>query len=217
MTTPLPRPIPTPAGEPLQARDADLAARAAAGDRGAFELIMRRHNRRLFRLARSMVESDDEAEDVLQEAYLRAFARLRDLASGGALAAWLARIVANEALGRLRAGARVVSIEEFRARTGTDEEGAPDGDPASDEPDPERLAPSGELRRLLEAAVDALPEEFRTVFVLREVEGLSRAEPAASLAIRPETVKTRLHRARRQLQDVLGAALLAAAPSLFDF
>ena len=80
MTTPLPRPIPPPAGEPLQASDAELAARAAAGDRGAFELIMRRHNRRLFRLARSLVRSDEEAEDVLQEAYLRAFARLSDLA-----------------------------------------------------------------------------------------------------------------------------------------
>src|SRR3954449_10261856 len=83
MTTPLPRPIPTPAGEPPQASDADLAVRAGAGDRGAFELIMRRHNRRLFRLARSLVRSDEEAEDVLQEAYLRDFARLSDLASGG--------------------------------------------------------------------------------------------------------------------------------------
>jgi RNA polymerase sigma-70 factor, ECF subfamily len=217
MTTPLPRPIPPPAGAPFQASDAELAARAAAGDRGAFELIMRRHNRRLFRLARSLVRSDEEAEDVLQEAYIRAFARRSDLASGGALAAWLARIVANEALGRLRAGARVVSIEEFRTRVATDEEDAPDVDPASDEPDPERLAASGELRRLLEAAVDALPEEFRTVFVLREVEGLSTAETAASLAIRPETVKTRLHRARRLLQERLSERLLPLSPSLFEF
>src|SRR5918911_3965517 len=125
MTTPLPHPLPAPAGEPLQASDAELAARAAAGDRGAFELIMRRHNRRLFRLARSLVRSDEEAEDVLQEAYVRAFARLSDLASGGALAAWLARIVANEALGRLRAGARVVSLEDFRTKAATeDEDGA---------------------------------------------------------------------------------------------
>ena len=95
-------------------------------------------------------------------------------------------------------------------RVATDEDEAPDGDPASDEPDPERLAASSELRRLLEAAVDALPEEFRTVFVLREVEGLSTAETAASLAIRPETVKTRLHRARRLLQERLSERLLAA-------
>src|SRR4051794_26384868 len=217
MTTPLPRPLLPPASDPLQASDAELAARAAGGDRSAFELIMRRHNRRLFRLARSLVRSDEEAEDVLQETYVRAFARLSDLATGAALSAWLARIVANEALGRRRAGARVVSIEEFRARAATDEDDAPDGDPASDEPDPERLAASGELRRLLETAVDALPEEFRTVFVLREVEGLSTAETAASLAIRPETVKTRLHRARRQLRETLGERMLAASPSLFDF
>src|ERR687883_2155302 len=140
MTTPLPRPVPPPAGEPLQASDAELAARAAAGDRSAFELIMRRHNRRLFRLARSLVRSDEEAEDVLQEAYLRAYARLRDLVSGEALAAWLARIVANEALGRLRAAARVVSLEEFRAKAETGDEDGADGDPASDEPGPERLA-----------------------------------------------------------------------------
>ena len=156
---------------------------------------MRRHNRRLFRLARSLLRSDAEAEDVLQEAYLRAYARLGELAEPRALAAWLARIIANEALGRRRAAARVVSLEDFRAaRAGTDDADDMDLDrgPACDRPDPERLAASGELRRLLEAAVDALPEEFRTVFVLREVEGLSTAETAACLAIRPETVKTRL-------------------------
>jgi RNA polymerase sigma-70 factor (ECF subfamily) len=217
MTASLARPTLPPAAEPYLAPDAELAMRAAGGDRGAFELIMRHHNRRLFRLARSLVRSDEEAEDVLQEAYLRAYRRLRGLASGEALAAWLARIVANEALGRLRAGARVVSIEDFRTRAATTEEDAPDGDPASDAPDPERLAASSELRRLLEAAVDALPEEFRTVFVLREVEGLSTAETAASLAIRPETVKTRLHRARRLLQERLSEQLLPLSPSLFEF
>ena len=215
---PLADPAPSPAADhPAQLSapsDAELATRARRGDDLAFELIMRRHNRRLFRLARSLVGRDHEAEDVLQEAYLRAYARLDDLASGDALAAWLARIVANEALGRLRATARVVSLEEFRAKAGTDHEDDTDRGPASDQPDPERLAASGELRRLLEGAVDALPEEFRTVFVLREVEGLSTAETAAYLAIRPETVKTRLHRARRQLQEALagGAARRRALP-----
>jgi RNA polymerase sigma-70 factor, ECF subfamily len=221
MTMPLPKPALLPVADPTEPSapsDAELATRARHGDDLAFELIMRRHNRRLFRLARSLVGRDHEAEDILQEAYLRAYARLGDLASGDALAAWLARIVSNEALGRLRSAARVVSLEEFRAKAATDHEDDTDPGPASDQPDPERLAASGELRRLLEAAVDALPEEFRTVFVLREVEGLSTAETAASLAIRPETVKTRLHRARRQLQEVLGTQLLAAAsPSLFEF
>ena len=221
MTMPLPDPALSPvADHPLQPSvpsDAELAARARQGDDLAFELIMRRHNRRLFRLARSLVGRDHEAEDVLQEAYVRAYARLGDLASGDALAAWLAKIVSNEALGRLRAAVRVVSLEEFRAKVETDYEDNADRGPASDQPDPERLAASGELRRLLEAAVDALPEEFRTVFVLREVEGLSTAETAASLALRPETVKTRLHRARRLLQDRLTGEMLALSPSLFEF
>jgi RNA polymerase sigma-70 factor (ECF subfamily) len=224
MTMPLPAPAPEPAGLPLQAPappDAELVARARRGDGLAFELIMRRHNRRLFRLARGLVWNDAEAEDVLQESYVRAYARLGDLADGRALAAWLARIVANEALGRRHAAARVVSFEEHRARGRVGDDGEGDAtaasDPASDQPDPERLAASGELRRLLEAAVDALPDEFRAVFVLREVEGLSTAETAACLALRPETVKTRLHRARCQLQEALGERLLAASPSLFEF
>jgi RNA polymerase sigma-70 factor, ECF subfamily len=220
MMTPLARPTSPPAGEtrpPHPTTDAELVARAATGDHGAFELIMRRHNRCLFRLARSLLRSDEEAEDALQGAYLRAYARLRDLASGEALPAWLARIVANEALGRRRAAARVVSLEDFRAKAEADDGEGADGGPASDEPDPERLAASGELRRLLEAAVDALPEEFRAVFVLREVEGLSTAETSACLAIRPETVKTRLHRARRLLQESLGEQLLPLSPSLFEF
>ncbi len=198
---PLPQSAPGPAEAVPQAlptpTDAELAARACRRDDLAFELIMRRHNRRLFRLARSLLRDDAEAEDVLQETYVRAYARLGDLADGQALAAWLARIAANEALGRLRVAARVVSLEDHRAR-GRGDEGEADlaDDPASDQPGPERRAASGELRRLLEAAVDALPEEFRAVFVLREVEGLSTAEAAACLALRPETVKTRLHRAR---------------------
>src|SRR3954469_3367951 len=222
MTMPLPEPALSAPADLFQATtstDADLATRARRGDGSAFELIMRRHNRRLFRLARSLLRSDAEAEDVLQEAYVRAYARLGELAEPRALATWLARIVANEALGRGRSAARVVSLEEYRARAGrADTEGdGPAGEPASDRPDLERLAASSELRRLLEAAVDALPEEFRTVFVLREVEGLSTAETAAHLALRPETVKTRLHRARRLLQERLGERLLPLSPSLFEF
>ena len=110
------------------------------------------------------------------------------------------------------------SRSRISARGRRDEgEGELADDRAFDQPDPERLAASGELRRLLEAAVDALPEEFRAVFVLREVEGLSTAEAAACLALRPETVKTRLHRARRLLQEALGGRLLALSPSLFGF
>jgi RNA polymerase sigma-70 factor, ECF subfamily len=214
---------PGPVGPPREAPappDAELVARARRGDSLAFELVMRRHNRRLFRIARGLVWNDAEAEDVLQESYVRAYARLGDLADGQALAAWLARIVANEALGRCRSAARVVSLEEHRARDRTGDDGESDAtatEPVSDQPDPERLAASGELRRLLEAAVDALPDEFRAVFVLREVEGLSTLETAACLAIRPETARTRLHRARRLLQESLGQRLRPLSPSLFKF
>jgi RNA polymerase sigma-70 factor (ECF subfamily) len=224
MTMSLLEPGPEPAGlaHPAPApADTELVTRARHGDSLAFELVMRRYNRRLFRIARGLVWNDAEAEDVLQESYVRAYARLGDLADGQALAAWLARIVANEALGRRRRAARVVSLEEHRARdrTGDDgESGTTHADePVSDQPDPERLAASGELRRLLEEAVDALPDEFRAVFVLREVEGLSTIETAACLAIRPETAKTRLHRARRLLQESLGQRLLPLRPSLFRF
>jgi RNA polymerase sigma-70 factor (ECF subfamily) len=217
--------MPEPAREPAEhtaetpaPSDAELVARVRSGDRLGFELIMRRHNRRLFRLARSLIKDTAEAEDVLQEAYVRAYARLGELVDQQALVGWLARIVTNEALGRLRTAARVVSLEDHRLRGRADEEeDRPLHDPASDQPDPERLAASGELRRLLEAAVDALPDEFRAVFVLREVEGLSTAETAACLAIRPETVRTRLHRARRLLQEALGRQLAPLTSSLFEF
>jgi RNA polymerase sigma-70 factor, ECF subfamily len=219
MAQPCPEPAPpagsdSPAGPGLG--DSELVARARGGDHLAFELIMRRHNRRLFRLARSLLKGDAEAEDVLQEAYVRGYARLGELAEPQALAAWLARIVVNEALGRLRAASHVVSLDAHRRRNGGDEEDLT-ADFAAEGPDPERLAASGELRQLLTAAVDALPQEFRSVFVLREVEGLSTAATAACLAIRPETVKTRLHRARLQLQETLGPHLLASSPTLFEF
>jgi DNA-directed RNA polymerase specialized sigma24 family protein len=122
MTMPLPAPAPGPAEAVPQAptpTDTELAARARRGDGLAFELIMRRHNRRLFRLARSLLRNDAEAEDVLQEAYVRAYAGLGELVVRQALAAWLARIVANEALGRLRGRAPVVSLEDFRAKAAT--------------------------------------------------------------------------------------------------
>jgi RNA polymerase sigma-70 factor (ECF subfamily) len=219
MTRPLPEPAAAGSGPDDPAPgNAELAARARDGDALAFELIMRRHNRRLFRLARSLLGNDAEAEDVLQEAYVHAYAGLAALVDGEALGAWLARIVANEALGRLRAASRVVSLEEHRRRSRREEEEEDATvDMIADQPDPERLAASSELRRLLEAAVDALPQELRAVFMLREVEGLSTAETAAYLAIRPETVKTRLHRARRHLQETLGERLLAASPPLFEF
>jgi RNA polymerase sigma-70 factor (ECF subfamily) len=188
-----------------------------AGDAAAFELIMRRHNRRLFRLARSVLRNAAEAEDVVQETYVRAFARLGEFRGPDGFAAWLARIAYNEALGRVRSSSRVVSLHDHVSA------GDGDGDVrrvdtmTSPHPDPEHLTGHSELRRLLEAAIDALPDDFRAVFVLRAVEGMSVAETAQALAIPPETVKTRLHRARHRLQEALGARFEALMPAAFEF
>jgi RNA polymerase sigma-70 factor (ECF subfamily) len=195
--------------------DHELVERVRAGDAVAFELIMRRHNQRLFRLARSILRSGVEAEDVVQETYVRAFASLDQFIGPHNLAAWLARIAANEALGRVRGRGRVLSLDEY---VGREDDGArPVETMTSRQPDPERLTGNGELRRMLEGAIDALPDEFRTVFVLRAVEGMSIAETADALAIRPETVKTRFHRARHRLQETLGARLDALLPATFEF
>ena len=197
--------------------DGDLVLRVRAGDAAAFELIMRRHNRRLFRLARSVVRNDAEAEDVVQATFVQAYAKLHELVGPHGFAAWLGRIALNEALGRARAWGRVVALDDYVS--------AGEGDAAvrridtmsTSHPDPERLAGDAELRRLLEDAIDALPDEFRTVFMLRAVEGMSVAETAAALSIRPETVKTRFHRARHRLQEALGARFEALMPTAFEF
>jgi RNA polymerase sigma-70 factor (ECF subfamily) len=202
------------AGAPALADD-ELVERARAGDAVAFELIMRRHNRRLFRLARSILRSAAEAEDVVQETYVRAYAHLDQFVGPHTLGAWLARIAANEALGRVRAWGRVVSLDEYM---GEEAIAARPAETMTSRPlDPERVTGNSELRRLLEGAIDELPDEFRTVFVLRAVEGMSIAETAEALSIRPETVKTRLHRARHRLRDTLGARLDALLPVTFDF
>ena len=178
---------------------------------------MRRHNRRLFRLARSVLRNAAEAEDVVQETYVRAFARLDEFRGPDGFPAWLARIAYNEALGRMRGAERVVSLHDYLS------DGDGDGDArrietmTSPHPDPERQTGYGELRRMLEDAIDALPDDFRAVFVLRAVEGMSIAETAAALAIPPETVKTRLHRARHRLQEALGARFEALMPAAFEF
>lgn len=197
--------------------DATLVERVRAGDPAAVELIMRRYNRRLYRLARGIVKTGSEAEDVVQEAYVRAYERLGDFVGPSGFSSWLGTIVANEALGRLRKRGRVISLDEYV-------NGADGGADVrrietmrAQQPDPERLAASGELRRLLESVIDALPDDYRIVFVLRAVEGMSVAETAQYLSIRPETVKTRFHRARRLLQGTLGAQFDALMPSAFAF
>jgi len=200
--------------------DAELVRRVRAGDEVACELVMRRYNRRMFRTARSIVTDDAEAEDVVQDAYVRAFARLNQLEGPNGLGAWLARIAANEALARLRRGKRVVFLEDHLKQASRNYD-THDADPVetmtSLQPSPEQLAASGELGRLLESAVDGLPDDFRCVFMLRAVEGMSVAETAETLSIRPETVKTRFHRARKLLQKTLAGSVVDQLPSAFQF
>jgi RNA polymerase sigma-70 factor (ECF subfamily) len=197
--------------------DRDLVARVRAGDAAAFELIMRRHNRRLFRLARSILRNDFEAEDVVQATYVQAYAKLDEFVGPHGFPAWLGRIAINEALGRLRGWGRVVALEDYVGERAEDATIRRIDTMTTQHPDPEHLAGNAELRRLLEGAIDALPDEFRTVFVLRAVEGMSIAETADALSLRPETVKTRLHRARHRLQATLGARFEALMPTAFEF
>lgn len=197
--------------------DPDLVLRVRGGDAAAFELIMRRHNRRLFRLARSVLRNAAEAEDVVQATYVQAYAKLHEFVGPEGFPAWLGRIALNEALGRVRAWGRVVALDDYVIEREGGAAVRRIDTMSTPHPDPERLAGNAELRRLLEDAIDMLPDEFRTVFVLRAVEGMSVAETAEALSIRPETAKTRFHRARQRLQETLGARFEALMPAAFEF
>jgi RNA polymerase sigma-70 factor (ECF subfamily) len=195
--------------------DRALVERARNRDGAAVRLIMQRHNRRLFRVARSILNDDAEAEDVVQEAYARAFTHLDGFRSEARLSTWLTRIAVNEALGRLRRRRFNVSLNGIDA---IDEQGEARViylPTASQDRDPEAAVARAEVRRLLEQAVDQLPDPFRTVFVLRDVEELSTEETASLLGLRPETVKTRLHRARRLLRQSLDRTLSSAVSDVF--
>jgi RNA polymerase sigma-70 factor (ECF subfamily) len=195
--------------------DAELAERAAGGDDHAFVAIMRRHNRLLFRTARSILGSDAESEDALQEAYLRAWRALASFRADSKLSTWLVRIVINEALGRLRRrSATVIPLEATM-----DEGDAPPADSiAADEAQqPDRIAMRGEIRRLMEARIDSLPEAFRTVFMLRAVEQLSVEEVASALSLPEATVRTRFFRARGLLREALSRDVDVALGDAFAF
>ena len=181
----------------------------------AFELIMRRYNQRLYRIARGILHSSIEAEDAVQDTYLHAFEKLADFTGPDGFASWLGRIAINEALGRLRKRGRVILIDDYVADRGSGQRRIDTTE--TNLPDPERLAANTELRRLLERAIDALPDDFRAVFILRAVEGMNLAETAQILSIREETVKTRFHRARHLIQKGLGAQFEALMPAAYAF
>ncbi|MCG8274923.1 RNA polymerase sigma factor [Stenotrophomonas sp. NLF4-10] len=212
----MPFPLENPA-PPIQADmpDTELVSRAALGDGAAFEAIMRRHNRMLFRTARSIVKDDAEAEDVVQETYLSAWRSLTRYRAESKLSTWLVRIAVNEALRRLRRkSAQIIPLEAAMTHP----------DPGTraflaDEPDrePEQLAMRAQTRRLMERRIDLLPDAFRTVFMLRVVEEMSVEEVAQALEIPEATVRTRLFRARGLLREGLAQEMDHALDDAFAF
>ncbi len=195
--------------------EAELVGFARAGDRAAFRAIMTRCNQRLFRVARAVVRDESEAEDVLQEAYMRAFAAIANFRGEAGIATWLTRIVLNEAHGRLRRRKVTVDLDELETAQESAQVLNFPGMIRSD--DPEADAARAQIRHILEHAVDALPEPFRLVFILREVEGLTVEETADHLNLKVETVKTRLHRARRRLREALDAQLADVMVGAYPF
>ena len=196
--------------------DIEMAQRCRARDREAIRAIVTANNQRLFRTAWSILKDRGEAEEAVQSAYVSAFASLDTFEGRSSLSTWLTRIVVNEALGRLRAqkrrrnqleGAGVAVLEDYREAFMRGSEARP----------PDVALAREQMRRLLEQAVAMLPETFRTVFVLREVEGLSGEETAEALDLPVATVKTRLHRARRKLQQILAPQIGNALSETFPF
>jgi RNA polymerase sigma-70 factor, ECF subfamily len=200
-----------------QASDAELCRLVLRRDPHAVRVITRRNNQRLYRAAWSVLKNRAEAEEAVQDGYLKAFARIGSFAGASSLSTWLTRIVVNEALERRRTAARrerllreqsVATLGDYREQLMQDRERPPS---------PEAETMRGQVAKLLERAIAGLPDEFRTVFVLREVEGLSVEDTAEALQIRQETVKTRLFRARRKLQAALDPELREALRGAFPF
>lgn len=203
-----------------QLDDAALLDRMRARDGSAFEVLMRRYNRRLYRVARSLLRDGAEAEDAVQEAYLSAYRSMGDFRAEAAVGTWLTRIVVNECMTRARRHARRDNILPMVAPVAGDaEEGETMPEPASanDNQAPDRALLRSELRALLEARIDALPQDFRAVFVMRSVEELSVEETAVCLGIPEATVRTRHFRARSLLRETIAQDLDLAERDAFDF
>ena len=182
---------------------------------GSFEALMRRHNRAMFRVARAILRDDAEAEDALQEAYLQAYRTIGGFRGEARLSTWLARVVANEALARLRKQARRAAIVPLQGGVELDQI-TPAMDHGMDQ-NPENAVRRAEMRRLLEQRIDALPGAYRPVFMLRAVEEYSVDETAAILQIPAATVRSRFHRARSLLREGLAAEVDLACQDAFGF
>ena len=189
--------------------DEEVVTRVASGETGLFEIIMRRYNQRLFRIVRSIVGTDHEAEDAVQEVYLSAYSHLGQFAGHSQFSTWLTRIAINEALARRRRRARR-SERELNEQDGSMLASAPARTP-------EEEANRGEIRRVLEAAIDALPTMYRVVFVMREMEQMSTAETASALEIAEIATKVRLYRATGLLRHALSTRTHATFTDVYPF
>ena len=176
--------------------DEKLVERARAHDGAAFELLMRRHNQRVYRVVRSILRDVDEIEDVIQQAYLQAFTHLDQFGGNARWSTWVCRIAINEALARIRLRGRFVSIDAASEESMADFSKAPTSDP-------ERTAAGREFGHLVERAIDGLPDIYRSVLILREVEGMTTEEAASVLDVQVDVIKTRLHRARASLREAI--------------
>ncbi len=191
--------------------DEEIVARVRAGDVALFEVLMRRHNTRLYRAVRGVLRDEAEVEDAMQQAYLRAYAALHEWEGRSAFSTWLIRIGLNEALQRLRSRRRIAPVEAL------DEAATTEGSMERHVPTPEEKAVTHQALQLLERAIDRLPAIHRTVILLREVEGLSTEEAAVALEVSEAVVKVRLHRARQALRDELTRELGQSAAEAFPF
>ena len=190
--------------------DSELIARILGGQTALFELLMRRYNERVYRAARSIVRDEQEAEDVMQQAYVNAYTHLRQFNGSAQFSTWLTRIAINEALARVRLKSRYQPFDEEQSNVEPFMSSRPSENP-------ERQAFTRELATLLESAIDRLPSGMREVFMLREVEGLSTHEVAACLDVSEDVVKTRLSRGRVTLRRLLAEQTGATAPEAFRF
>jgi RNA polymerase sigma-70 factor (ECF subfamily) len=195
--------------------DAALVESARRREELAFRLIMKRHNQRLYRVARGVLGDDAESEDVVQQTYLVAFQHLSDFRGEASLSTWLTRIALNEALRRLRRRRPILDAKSIEAIYNSDDDFATSlGSRALD---PEATTAVVDVRHAIESAIDALPEPFRIVFVMRDIEEVSIEETALRLKLRPQTVKTRLHRARKLLREALHEADVSSLTGTFPF
>lgn len=210
---------PAPASEPRLAdlADPELASRIAGGDRAAFEVLMRRHNRTLYRAARGVLRDDAEAEDAVQDAWIDAWRAISRFRGEAKLSTWLTRIAVNVALARLRKRNRSADILRIDGELDMDTIGDDEGTTMSAPERPDAAASRSETRALLERAVDTLPDAFRVVFVLRAIEEMTVEEAASALGIPEATVRSRFFRARSQLRESLAREIDVALESAFGF